>query len=81
MDYNFDHWQLKIWQSETRYYRAELKQDLFGHWLLECQWSGLWQKGGRIATTPLTSPDAGKCALLAIEKKRLAHGYHEIQQC
>jgi hypothetical protein len=78
MHYNLDLWRLKIWQTDTRYYRAEIKQDIFGQWVLECQWSGLNQKGGRHVVTPLTSIEAGLSALRAIEKKRNAHGYHEV---
>jgi len=78
MNYLVDQWQLKIWQSETRYYRAEIKQDLFGQWLLECQWSGLWQKGGRSTITTLNSYEQGQTAMKAIERKRQAHGYHEV---
>lgn len=78
MDYLTQLWQLKIWHSETRYYRAEIKQDIFGSWILECQWSGLWQKGGRITITPLNSYNEGQTAMKAIEKKRQAHGYHEV---
>jgi len=79
MDYCIDRWQLKIWHSETRYYRAEIKQDLFGQWLMECQWSGLWQKGGRRTITPLNSYEEGQIAMKAIEKKRQAHGYYEVR--
>ena len=78
MDYKTELWQLKIWQTDTRYYRAEIKQDIFGHWVLECQWSGRWQKGGRSVITPLDSYEQGQIAMKTIEKKRQAHGYHEV---
>ena len=79
MHYNLDLWRLKIWQTNTRYYRAEIKQDIFGQWLLECQWSGRWQKGGRHVMTPLACIEDGVQALKAIEKKRHAHGYQEVR--
>jgi len=79
MNYFTHLWQLKIWQSETRYYRAEIKQDIFGSWILERQWSGLWQKGGRSTIALLDSYEEGQSAMQAIQKKRQAHGYHEVQ--
>jgi len=78
MHYFLDQWQLKIWHSETRYYRDEIKQDIVGSWVLECHWSGLWQKGERNIVTPLNSYDEGQTAMNAIYKKRQAYGYHEV---
>ena len=78
MDYFIHLWQLKIWHSNTRYYRAEIKQDIFGQWILECQWSGLWQKGGRNIIKVLSSYEEGQNAMKDIEKKRQAHGYFEV---
>jgi len=78
MTYKTELWHRKTWHSATRYYHAEIKQDLFHNWLLEKHWSGLWQKGGRRTVEIVESLEVGLQKLRAIEKQRLAHGYHEI---
>lgn len=44
--YDFNHWQIFEWESQTRYYRAEIKQTLFGDWCVVCTW------GGRVRFVP-----------------------------
>ena len=77
--YQMQHWTRKVWQSDSRYYRAEITQDLFGQWTLERQWSGLWQKGGRKVVELLDSVEQGLQQLDLIHKQRLARGYNLIE--
>ena len=79
MYYQTHRWLKKIWQTETRYYRAEIKQDLFGEWILERHWYGLWQKGGRLAVELLKSPEEGLSKMRTLEKRRIACGYQEVR--
>ncbi len=36
--YQLDRWKSSEWQRETRYYLCELKQDLFGKWVVVRSW-------------------------------------------
>lgn len=36
--YQLQQWQRSIWQKETRFYRIELRQDLFGNWIVKKTW-------------------------------------------
>lgn len=38
MDYQVDKWQRQDWRKGTRHYCCELKQDLFGRWVLVRRW-------------------------------------------
>ena len=79
IDYKANDWRRKVWLSETRFYSAELRQDLFGDWMLECQWSGKHQKGGRIKRDYVNSYEEGLARFEEIEKRRLKRGYQEVQ--
>ncbi len=79
ISYKISDWRRMLWLSDTRFYQAELKQDLFGDWILERHWAGRWQKNGRVVTEVLDSLDDGLMKLEATHKKRMAHGYQLIE--
>ena len=36
--YQLEFWQSSIWQKDTRFYRVELCQDVFGNWIIKNTW-------------------------------------------
>ena len=44
ISYKISDWRRMLWLSDTRFYQAELQQDLFGDWILIRHWAGRWQK-------------------------------------
>jgi len=80
LQYKINAWTRKIWLSDTLYYHAEIKQDLFGSWILERHWCGRWQKSGRVVIDLLDSFDDGLLKLQEIHQKRIAHGYQLIEE-
>lgn len=60
------------WESNTRWYEAELTNDLFGDWLLIRRWGGLYN--GRFGTKTDVVPDllSGVALLFAIDRERHA---------
>ena len=61
--------------GNRRYYRALLQPDLFGDWTLMRSWGSLDNARGQVHIEPVSDPAAGKQAIAAIHKRRLAHGY------
>lgn len=39
--YLIDQWKSASWRRGDRYYHCELRQDLFGNWLVVRQWGGV----------------------------------------
>ena len=68
-------WCKKRWTTSTRYYVAEIKQDLFGAWLLERSWGGLRNHRGSQKSTLINDYDQALSLLQNIEKRRKARGY------
>lgn len=71
-------WQQVTWLSDKRYYFAELKQDLFGQWMIRRQWSGRYQKGGQTREARYAHYEDALAALIEIDERRLKHGYIRI---
>ncbi len=38
MKYELELWQQSNWQKDTRFYCLELRQDLFGNWIVKRTW-------------------------------------------
>jgi len=39
---------LKIWETDTRYYKANLYRDLFNDWILEKTWGSKFNHRGAV---------------------------------
>ncbi len=65
----------QAWETERKYYRAHLSQDLFGDWIVERTW------GSKISRRAGEKPDYcfsyqdGICKLSNIGKRRMRHQY------
>ena len=57
--YSPDRWQRHSWQTDSRYYMAEVTQDLFGQWQLHRTWGSRTSARGGEQRLELTgfSPD------------------------
>lgn len=60
------------WESDTRWYEAELTNDLFGDWLIVRRWGGLFND--RFGTQTDVVPDflSGVALLFSIDRERHA---------
>lgn len=68
-------WQKHYWTTETRFYQAELKQDIFQNWIIERYWGGLGKRGGRLLVHVTDSYQEASMILQGITKKRILRGY------
>lgn len=76
--YQLEQWLSHRWQSDTRYYTAEVIQDLFGTWIFRCGWGGLSNRKGNHQEKALTSYDEGLVLLKETNKRRQERGYFLI---
>lgn len=60
------------WESENRWYEAELLCDLFGDWLLIRRWGGLYNDRYGTKTEVVLDLLSGVALLFAIDKERKA---------
>ena len=41
MKYQLEKWKYSSWQKETRFYLLELRQDIFGNWIIKRTWGSV----------------------------------------
>lgn len=63
------------WLTDTRYYYAQLGQDLLGDWVLTRMWGGRCSRRGGALRSVYPSEEAARRALLQISARRKSHGY------
>ena len=63
------------WESPTRYYTAELYQDLFGDWVLVTSRGGRSNRLGALRITPVSCEEEGFKCMRALGRLRERHGY------
>lgn len=73
--YDPQHWTRYHWQTDRRYYVAEIKQDLFGTWLCQCLWGALNSHRGSSKTFMADDYPAALAQLEAIAKRWHRRGY------
>lgn len=66
------------WHKGTRYYEAELCQDLFGDHCVRLNWGRIGTACGRSLTRPCQSASASASILSAVVQKRLQRGYQLV---
>ena len=79
--YQLEKWQHSIWQKDTRFYRLELCQDIFGNWIIKCTWgSAVKLDFGRSKSIVCSDYQTG---LLLYEKqlsRRRKRGYETVEK-
>ena len=75
MEIDAEHWLTYRWQKGNRYYVAELRQDLFGTWILKRTWGSIHTHRGQNMTLYADNYDHALKLLRDVEKRRKARGY------
>jgi predicted DNA-binding WGR domain protein len=73
-----DSWHREYWATASRYYVAEILQDLWGEWIVKRSWGGLGNRRGNSKTVMASSYEEALSLLDTISKHRTARGYHKI---
>jgi len=66
------------WESPSRYYVAELRQDLLGDWVVDTARGGRRSNLGATRTQFVKSVEQGAKVMAAIHKLRTRHGYATV---
>lgn len=69
------------WESKRRYYTARLSQDLFGDWIVERAWGGLFNKNGSIAQVVADSYAGAVSTIVRKNRERRARRYGIVKSC
>jgi hypothetical protein len=67
-------WLTRCWEKDTRYYEAQLHQDLWGGWVLTHIWGHRGTRLGRVWHLPCGSYAEGFGRLTEIEQRRGPRG-------
>lgn len=78
LPYSVDSWTKTSWTTASRYYIAEVTQDLFGTWLLKRSWGGLGSRRGSSMTIPAENYEEALSLLDDTAKRRLKRGYVRV---
>lgn len=80
LTYSLNRWKCARWCRGDRRYRCEVKQDLFGNWLVVRQWRGI-SSGRRGAKETVCESYAEAEALFeAVAKRRERREYSLVKQ-
>lgn len=80
-DYAVSAWWTRRWEKvdpesgQRRFYIAELRQDLWGDWLLVKAWGRIGQKPSRVVIVPVNTPEEALELAEHIENTRKKHQY------
>lgn len=71
-------WLRLQWQTDSRYYIAEITQDLWGDWRVTRRWGGRSSKRGNSMTVPAASYADALEQMERIGKRRQQRGYQPV---
>ena len=75
MDYQLEMWKRQDWRKSSRYYCCELKQDLFGRWILIRRWGRISALKGQSIEVYCDHYEQGLELFDAVQKRRVKRGY------
>ena len=76
--YQVDDWRRQDWLKGTRYYSSELRQNLFGQWVVLRRWGRVRAKQGQSLEHTCQNYQEGLTLLSAISKRRTQRGYRDL---
>ena len=75
MEYHLDKGKRKDWRKNTRHYSCEVRQNLFGQWLVLRRWGRVSAIKGQSLEQLCASYEESLKVLEAVEKRRAKRGY------
>ena len=75
MNYQVESWQRQDWRKGSRHYSCELRQNLFGQWVVLRRWGRVSATKGQSIEHSCETYAEGLQMLSAIEKRRAQRGY------
>lgn len=77
VNYQLERWLRQDWRKNTRHYSCELRQDLFGCWIVLRRWGRVNTLRGQSLEHSCDSYEEGAEILKAVAKRRAQRGYIE----
>ena len=75
MNYQIENWQRQDWRKGSRHYSCELRQNLFGQWVILRRWGRVSAVKGQSIEHHCENYDEGLLMLSAVTKRRAQRGY------
>lgn len=74
-NYQVEDWRRRDWRKGSRHYCCELRQNLFGQWVVLRRWGRVTALQGQSLEHPCSSYEEGLELLAKVEKRRSQRGY------
>ena len=75
MEYQLDRWKRQEWRKQTRHYSCEVRQNLFGQWVVLRRWGRVSAMQGQSIEVVCDRYEEGLAIFEAVEKRRAKRGY------
>ncbi|MGC1307371.1 MAG: WGR domain-containing protein [Phormidesmis sp.] len=75
MEYQLDKWKRQDWRKDSRHYSCEVRQNLFGQWVVLRRWGRVSALKGQSLEHPCGSYEESLKVLEAVKKRRAKRGY------
>lgn len=77
-DYELSKWVTRVWATDRRYYIGEVKQDIFGSWVLHKRWGSNFSRRGNGQMVSARDYDSALKMLDGVAKERKARHYRTM---
>jgi predicted DNA-binding WGR domain protein len=75
MEYQLDKWKRQDWHKGSRHYSCEVRQNLFGQWVVLRRWGRVTALQGQSREEVCDRYEQGLEIFDAVEKRRVKRGY------
>ena len=76
--YHMSKWVTRLWETDRRYYVGEVKQNLFGQWVLVKRWGSQFSRRGNSQTVVAADRHQAMHLLELLEKRRVQRHYRPV---
>ena len=75
MEYQLDKWKRQDWRKNSRCYSCEIRQNLFGQWVVLRRWGRVSAKQGQSMEHLCDRYEEGVAIFEAVKRRRVQRGY------
>jgi len=76
MEYQLEKWKRQGWRKQTRHYSCEVRQNLFGQWVVIRRWGRVSAVQGQCIEEVCDRYEEGVETFKAVAKQRAKRGYN-----
>ena len=75
MEYQLDKWKRQDWRKKSKHYSCEVRQNLFGQWVVLRRWGRMSAMQGQSIEVVCNCYEEGLEIFETVEKRRAKRGY------